>query len=204
MLKATAVSGARFSPTKFREGYAVGGVDDFLMRVAATLSTLESGNTTGPRGSALVTPDEVANHRFMTTRVRDGYDVIEVDDFLDAIVDTLSVYIARAQRGEPLVQDSDGTPGPDATDAPGIASPSTSPEKAAAKTSPASTAGSGTGGDQPGSAMATQDFLRDLQYQRALLSGSARESLVFHGSDGREFAPVRIERTPTGIVVHIT
>ncbi|MFT8638279.1 MAG: DivIVA domain-containing protein [Pseudoclavibacter sp.] len=36
-----------------------------------------------------LTPDDVLNKRFQTTKFRDGYEQDEVDDYLDVIVDTL-------------------------------------------------------------------------------------------------------------------
>ncbi|WP_333811179.1 DivIVA domain-containing protein [Timonella senegalensis] len=42
----------------------------------------------------LLTPDEVLNKKFQVTKFREGYDMIEVDDFLDLVLGTLrAVYL---------------------------------------------------------------------------------------------------------------
>ena len=43
---------------------------------------------------ALLTPDEVLNKKFQVTKFREGYDMVEVDDFLDLVLATLrAVYV---------------------------------------------------------------------------------------------------------------
>ena len=43
---------------------------------------------------ALLTPDEVLNKKFQVTKFREGYDMVEVDDFLDLVLETLrAVYV---------------------------------------------------------------------------------------------------------------
>ncbi|XBH23157.1 DivIVA domain-containing protein [Jonesiaceae bacterium BS-20] len=43
---------------------------------------------------ALLTPDEVLNKKFQVTKFREGYDMVEVDDFLDLVLGTLrAVYV---------------------------------------------------------------------------------------------------------------
>ena len=227
MLTGNDLLSTKFTATKFRDGYSVTGVDDFLDKVIGTLRALESGQAAGPRGAALMTPDEVLNHRFVPTRFREGYEIAEVDDLLDRIVETLKTYIQQAHGGATQSQDSshsggqasmtgfspDGghwnadsanvdhaAPGPAVSD--GFTDTATATATATAP-SPSIAAGSTAGVGQSGDTMAAQDFLRDLQYQRALMTGSARESLRFRGSDGREFAPVWIERAPDGLIVHI-
>lgn len=62
----------QFTPTRWREGYSVADVDDFLDRVFHALST----------GHPV--PD-VDGARFRPTRFGEGYDMEEVDDFLDEL-----------------------------------------------------------------------------------------------------------------------
>lgn len=102
MLSSADVRSARFTATKFREGYEIPEVDQVLDAAADTLAHLERGQTVKADGSPLLTPNDLLAARFTTTRLREGYDVVEVDDLLDEIISTLNTYIARAQRGEPL------------------------------------------------------------------------------------------------------
>lgn len=55
----------------------------------------------------------------------------------------------------------------------------------------------------PAGAMGAQDFLRDLQYQRATMFGDARESLRFQTPDGTTLSPMRVEKTPEGLIIHV-
>ncbi len=45
-----------------------------------------------------MTPDEVRAVRFTTTRMRVGYEMAEVDDFLDAVDGTITALMAEAAR----------------------------------------------------------------------------------------------------------
>ncbi|WP_282072055.1 DivIVA domain-containing protein [Janibacter hoylei] len=67
-------TGARpsFTRTRWREGYAVPDVDDFLDRVFHALST----------GHPV---PHIDGARFRPTRFGEGYDMEEVDDFLDEL-----------------------------------------------------------------------------------------------------------------------
>ncbi len=102
MLSSADVRSARFTATKFREGYEIPEVDQVLDAASDTLAHLERGETVKADGSPLLTPTDLLAARFTSTRLREGYDVVEVDDLLDEIITTLNTYIARAQRGEPL------------------------------------------------------------------------------------------------------
>lgn len=104
MLSAADVRSARFTATKFRSGYEIAEVDALLARAARTLEHLEQGLTVESDGTPLLTPDDLLHARFSPTELTEGYFVDEVDDLLDAIIDTLNTYIGRATRGEPLVQ----------------------------------------------------------------------------------------------------
>ncbi|GGK92870.1 DivIVA domain-containing protein [Curtobacterium luteum] len=88
------VAAKRFAPTKWREGYDQGQVDDFLDRVRATLAAYERGRPAEP-----LTAEDVTMSRFRPTRFRDGYDQDEVDDFLDQVVVELRQHEARWSSG---------------------------------------------------------------------------------------------------------
>ena len=45
-----------------------------------------------------LTPDDVLNKRFQTTKFRDGYEQDEVDDYLDEIVDTMRADVAEKEQ----------------------------------------------------------------------------------------------------------
>lgn len=52
---------------------------------------------------ALLTPDEVLNKKFQVTKFREGYDMVEVDDFLDEVLGTLrAVYLENDEAREKL------------------------------------------------------------------------------------------------------
>ncbi len=122
MLSSADVRSARFTATKFREGYEIPEVDQVLDAASDTLAHLERGETVKADGSPLLTPNDLLAARFTSTRLREGYDVVEVDDLLDEIITTLNTYIARAQRGEPLSPVSAHEPEePQATTAPDVA-----------------------------------------------------------------------------------
>jgi DivIVA domain-containing protein len=75
------VTEKRFTPTRFRDGYAVDDVDAFLERVHATLTAYEGGTAFG-----VLSATDVVNARFHPTKFRKGYSQDEVDDFLDEVV----------------------------------------------------------------------------------------------------------------------
>jgi DivIVA domain-containing protein len=78
------VTAPRFPLVRFREGYHVGEVDDFLAKV-------EPRVTGRPDGSIAALIREA---RFTPVRLRQGYDMGSVDAHLDALH-------ARAERGSP-------------------------------------------------------------------------------------------------------
>ncbi|QBF45898.1 DivIVA domain-containing protein [Janibacter limosus] len=71
-MSSTGASRPTFSTTRFREGYAVGDVDDFLDAVFTAIST---GQPVPPIATAVFRP----------VRLEIGYDMAEVDDFLDEL-----------------------------------------------------------------------------------------------------------------------
>ncbi len=87
------VRAARFTQTRFREGYEPAEVDALLERVAASLDAIDSGHP----DAAPLSADDVLNARFRATRFRDGYDQDEVDDFLDRAILALRFHPAAAQ-----------------------------------------------------------------------------------------------------------
>jgi DivIVA domain-containing protein len=86
MLTAADVLDAKFAGTKLRQGYDQDEVDDFLDRVAETLTARE---TREPTRNAL-TAAEVEGVRFRATRWREGYDQQQVDEFLGKVRETLA------------------------------------------------------------------------------------------------------------------
>ena len=75
------VTEKRFTPTRFRDGYAMDDVDGFLERVHAALTAYEGGTAFG-----VLSATDVVNARFHPTKFREGYSQDEVDDFLDQVV----------------------------------------------------------------------------------------------------------------------
>lgn len=65
----------RFTVSRFREGYEMLEVDEFVDRVMATV---ERRSTSKP-----VTVHDIRNTRFTPVRLREGYDIVEVDEFLE-------------------------------------------------------------------------------------------------------------------------
>ena len=98
---AALVSTASFTRVKFREGYEIGEVDQFLQRMATVTVTSPPEPASAPsavRGSsssAWGIRTLVDRIRFAPVRVREGYDMAEVDDFLERVVQA-------ADRGEPV------------------------------------------------------------------------------------------------------
>lgn len=80
------VQQAKFPTTKFRAGYDMAEVDNFLEGVRSTLLHWEAGRTGQIRGN------EVVAKRFSITKFRLGYDQDHVDNFLDLVTATLNAY----------------------------------------------------------------------------------------------------------------
>jgi DivIVA domain-containing protein len=89
MLTSAAVLEARFTVTRFREGYDQDEVTAFLQRAQAALAAWERG--TGAPG---LTGDDVVNQRFTPTKFDNGFDQDEVDAFLDRVVAALREHAA--------------------------------------------------------------------------------------------------------------
>ncbi len=92
VMTADEVEAARFTQTRFREGYDLGEVDAFLARCAATIR----GKEGGPQPTDPVSAEDVVAVRFRPTKFREGYDQDQVDDLLDRVVATLRAEPAGA------------------------------------------------------------------------------------------------------------
>ncbi|GAA3220919.1 DivIVA domain-containing protein [Oerskovia jenensis] len=178
MLTAQQVLNTTFSATKFREGYDVEQVDDYLDRVTATLTAYEAGDRPG---TGLLTSAEARSVRFSATKWREGYDVTEVDDLIDGIVGTLASYEAGPAQA-----------------------PSTPPPTGAANVAvgqqdspgaPEPTAGTGAGGKPLG----IHDLTTQLQYARIRANGSDR--LVVLLPDGTTASVTALDAGPHGITL---
>jgi DivIVA domain-containing protein len=80
------VAKVTFSTTKWREGYAMEGVDDMLDQIRAALQSWEAGRPGELKAETLLTC------RFQPTKFRTGYDQDEVDKFLDRANAALNGY----------------------------------------------------------------------------------------------------------------
>jgi len=89
MLTSASLLDARFTVTKFREGYDQDEVTAFLQRASAALAAWEGG--TGVRD---LTGDQVVAWRFATTKFDNGFDQDEVDALLDRITEALREHAA--------------------------------------------------------------------------------------------------------------
>ncbi|MCT6874077.1 MAG: DivIVA domain-containing protein, partial [Bifidobacterium sp.] len=58
---------------------------------------------------ALLTPNDIREHTFQTVRFKEGYDVDEVDDFLDQVTDTVEALGKQAMQGNAASTQSLGT-----------------------------------------------------------------------------------------------
>ncbi|WP_155993064.1 DivIVA domain-containing protein [Nocardioides sp. URHA0020] len=91
------VNAVRFTPVRVREGYLMSEVDDFLDDVVAA-SEGRTRTAAGPaRGEGVSGParastqliDDIGAVRFTPVRLREGYDMGEVDRFLDHLTAVL-------------------------------------------------------------------------------------------------------------------
>lgn len=175
MLTAQQVLNTKFSATKFREGYDVEQVDDYLDRVMATLTAYEAGDRPG-RG--LLTAAEAQGARFSATKWREGYDVTEVDDLIDSIISTLRSY------------EADTTPPPE----PAVPHPASATNGAAG---PHVTAPGPDAADaRP---LGIHDLTTQLQYARVRAGASDR--LVVLLPDGTTASVTALDAGPDGITL---
>jgi DivIVA domain-containing protein len=82
----------RFNTTRFRPGYAIDQVDNFLDAAVANLDAYEDGTTPFQP----LQPSEILAHSFKTVRFMEGYDIDAVDELLTRIAHALDLW----QRGE--------------------------------------------------------------------------------------------------------
>ncbi|MBD9699260.1 DivIVA domain-containing protein [Flavimobilis sp. GY10621] len=97
MLTSDDLISRKFTATKFREGYDIVEVDDFLDVVAAALRRHERGE---PLGLSIA---DIETQRFTATKLREGYDIVDVDTLLDEITATLTLLGARTHESSHLV-----------------------------------------------------------------------------------------------------
>ena len=96
VLTSQEVMNAKFSATRFSEGYEQDAVDAFLDRVITTLQAWETGTATSTAGAAatpaeLLTFYDVMDAKFLGTKF-EGYEQSEVDAFLDRVITTLQAW----------------------------------------------------------------------------------------------------------------
>lgn len=109
----------RFTPTRFRAGYDVTEVDDFLDRCDQALSS----------GDGSVTAQSVLEMRFNPTQFQEGYDMDEVDAFLDDVLAPRFAALApgaAAEQVSPVLDAGSGSLSP-AGPAPGTGLPAPRP-----------------------------------------------------------------------------
>ena len=83
------ITAAKFQVTKFREGYDMIEVDDFLDEIIAALRS-------GPGSRLSKLPDQILTKKFQVTKWREGYDMVEVDDFLDIALEQVRQFLTTA------------------------------------------------------------------------------------------------------------
>lgn len=195
MLSAQDVLNQKFSATKFRLGYDVESVDDFLDEVVRALTSWASGVRPA------LTAEGVRAPRFPATKFREGYSQEEVDDFLNEVARTLRTYeegAATADRpASPAEQVVSARPvsgtninnlfgiggavgvggqvgvGPFSTDAPVVTA----------------------------TAVGLREATSQLQYAAVRAAGS--DTVRVLGPDGRPWVIVGVDATPDGVVIHI-
>lgn len=84
---------AGFRVTKFREGYDMIEVDDFIDEMVGAARALNPNQLD-------TMPDLVLNKKFQVTKFREGYDMVEVDDFLDVALAHFRELAIRADTEE--------------------------------------------------------------------------------------------------------
>ena len=100
VLTSQEVMNAKFSATRFSEGYEQGAVDAFLDRVITTLQAWETDSV--PSASdpqTALTSQDVLNKKFSATRFSEGYEQDEIEEFLDEITETLRAWEKRTAAG---------------------------------------------------------------------------------------------------------
>jgi DivIVA domain-containing protein len=197
MITAEDVLATTFTTTKFRGGYDIEEVDDFLDRIAGTLATLEG---TKAATTPLLSAKDVLAQQFATVKLREGYTVKDVDDFLDRIAAQLNEYAQKAV----------------ATGALPAVTPNDAPTPALAEASSRGSVGSSTG-LTPAAAARAQDVpsalsnlpegaalgLRVLtqQLQIATVRTQGSDGVTIRTPDGATLRVVAVDASPTGVVL---
>ena len=89
MVTSQEVLNAQFHNVRFKEGYSINQVDDYLDDITAVLRAYENGS---PMSPPKVTAKSVMDKRFIVVRWSKSYQPDEVDDLLDAASETLAAY----------------------------------------------------------------------------------------------------------------
>lgn len=100
MVTSEQVAQIEFTTVRLRVGYDMQEVDLFLDAVIETLRGLEHGADARP-AEPHVTARDVAAVQFSTTKIREGYDQEEVDQFVQQVVATLASYAASPSAAAP-------------------------------------------------------------------------------------------------------
>ncbi|GAA1562358.1 hypothetical protein GCM10009741_79780 [Kribbella lupini] len=82
-----------FRPVRFREGYAIEDVDDFLDLAVQSLSRGQVADQPADRRNGARPVDSRRQQdapRFTPVKFREGYDMAEVDDFVDRVMATVN------------------------------------------------------------------------------------------------------------------
>jgi DivIVA domain-containing protein len=97
-LTPTEVSNVRFTPVRLREGYDMVEVDKFLDLIEGELAAryVALANTAATSvPSFAFAGNDISEKRFTTVRLREGYDMGEVDRFLDRAEESVRTLDAR-------------------------------------------------------------------------------------------------------------
>ncbi len=100
MVTSEQVAQIEFTTVRLRVGYDMQEVDLFLDSVIETLRGLEQGRDARP-AEPHVTARDVAAVQFSTTKIREGYDQEEVDQFVQQVASTLASHAASPSAAAP-------------------------------------------------------------------------------------------------------
>ena len=94
---AALVRGASFGKVRLREGYEIAEVDDFLREISDVTvdGPASPAPVVAPGSTAWAIRGLVERVRFSPVRLREGYDMADVDRLLDEVIEA-------AERGEPI------------------------------------------------------------------------------------------------------
>jgi DivIVA domain-containing protein len=204
MTSAEGVLATTFKTTKFRgSGYDIGEVDEFLQRIATTLSVLEGSR---PAAGPLLSAKDVLAQQFATVKRRESYVVEEVDQLLDDVAATLNGYARKAAESTgtiPVVR-------PNARPAGRTSAGRTSGHAAgprsedaiptAAATARAQDVAAALSGLPEGAALGLRVLTQQLQIATVRTDGA--DALIVRTPDGGALRIVAVDASPTGVVLH--